>query len=161
MAGGAGFNWFRVVMAVILAETLPILLLVGVVLVYGIIRQPQSLTPEEFAPRAGNWVGPIGGFVATLFFAWWAARRAPGSRVAYGVAVGIGTALLDLGLGYLLSGRDAFQPLLFVSNGGRLLAGLFGGWLATVRSSADVNTRSPLNGSNPSRKMSPPPDARL
>jgi hypothetical protein len=77
MTGRARFRWGRVIGAIILAEALPILLLVAVVFVYGFLRKEGSPSPAEFAPRAGNWVGPIGGFVATLLFAWWAARRAP------------------------------------------------------------------------------------
>jgi len=134
MAGSAGFNRIRIVAAVILAEMLPILLLVAIVVVYSVVRRTESLSPEEFAPRAGMWVGPIGGFLATLLFAWWAARRAPAPRVVYGTAVGVGTALLDLGLGLLLGGAGAIHPVLFLSNGGRILAGLLGGWLATRRS---------------------------
>ena len=133
-AGGSGFRWFRVMMAAFLAELLPILLLVAIVFVYGAIRQQESLTPEEFAPRAGNWVGPIGGFLATLLFAWWAGRHAPSKKISHGAAVGVGTALLDFGLGMLLGGRDAIQPLFFISNAGRVLAGVLGGELAAHRS---------------------------
>jgi hypothetical protein len=137
MPGSAAFNWIRVVVAVILAELLPILLLVAIVFVYGAIRQSGSLTPQEFAPRAGMWVGPIGGFLATLLFAWRTARRAPEQKIVHGTAVGVGTALLDLGLGILLGGAGAIQPVFFLSNGGRILAGVLGGWLATRRSGDD------------------------
>jgi hypothetical protein len=142
MAGGVGFNGIRVVVAVILAELLPILLLVAIVAVYGVIRQTGSLSPEAFAPRAGMWVGPIGGFLATLLFAWWAARRAPEQKFMHGTAVGVGTALLDLGLGILLGGGGAIHPPLFVSNGGRILAGVLGGWLATRHSGDDSSLSS-------------------
>jgi hypothetical protein len=120
----------RVVVAVILAETLPILLLVAVVFVYSFIRQSDSLTPQEFAPRAGMWVGPIGGFLAVFLFAWWVALRVPSQKVVYAAAVGVGTALLDLGLGIVLGGGDAIHPILYVSNAGRILAGILGGLLA-------------------------------
>ncbi len=133
IAGGARFDRIRVVVAVILAEMLPISLLVAIVVVYSFIRQKESLSPQDFAPLAGNWVGPIGGFLATLFFAWWAARRALEQRFLLGIAVGVATALLDLGLGLLLGGAEAIRPLFFVSNGGRILAGILGGWLATRR----------------------------
>jgi hypothetical protein len=137
MAGVAKFNRIRVAVAVILAEMLPILLLVAIVVVYSVIRQPESMSPEKFAPRAGMWVGPIGGFLATLFFAWWAARPASEQWVRYGTTVGVGTAILDLGLGILLGGVGAIQPIFFLSNGGRILAGALGGWLSTRRSGAD------------------------
>jgi hypothetical protein len=130
-AGGPRFSRMRVVVAVVLAEALPILLLVAIVVIYGIVRQKDSLSPEEFAPLAGNWVGPIGGFFATLLFAWWAARRAQKHRVVHGTVVGAGTAVLDFGLGMLLAGAGAVQPLFFISNAGRILAGVLGGWLAT------------------------------
>ena len=74
------------------------LALFAVVLVYSFTRNADSPTPEAFAPMAGNWVGPIGGFLATLFFARWAARRASNLPVAHGVAIGVGTALLDFTL---------------------------------------------------------------
>jgi hypothetical protein len=140
MAGSAGFDRIRIVVAVILAELLPILALVAIVFVYGAVRQPESLSPAEFAPRAGNWVGPIGGFLATLLFAWWAARRVQTQRLGHGIAVGVGTALLDLGLGLLLGGVGANPPLFFLSNGGRIVAGALGGWMATRWSAA-----SPMN----------------
>jgi hypothetical protein len=134
MAGGVRFNWVRVVVAIFLAEALPILLLVAIVFVYSVIRQPESASPEDFAPRAGLWVGPIGGFLSTFLFAWWAAQRAAEQKFAHGAAVGMGTALLDLSLGFLLSGGDALQPIFFLSNSGRILAGVLGGWLAMQRS---------------------------
>src|ERR1700722_6635868 len=124
MASGPRFNWIRVIVAIFLAEALPILLLVAVVFAYSAIRQPESASPEEFAPRAGLWVGPIGGFLATLLFAWWAARCAVAQKFTHGAAVGMGTALLDLGLGVLLGGTDALQPIFFISNAGRILAGV-------------------------------------
>ena len=138
MARRAGFRWIRVVVAVILAETLPILLLVAIVVIYSGIRQTGSLTPDAFAPLAGNWVGPIGGFLATFLFASWAARRAPVRKFAHGVTVGMGTALLDLCLSILLGGGGAIPRLLLFSNGGRILAGGLGGWLEARRSNKTV-----------------------
>ena len=57
--------------------------------------------------------------------------------VRYGTAVGVGTALLDVGLGILLGGMGAIQLVFFLSNGGRIVAGVLAGWLATRRSSDD------------------------
>lgn len=66
MPDGKSLNWFRIIAAALAAEVLPILALVAVVCVYAMVRKPGSMTPEEFAPAAGNWVGPIGGFIATF-----------------------------------------------------------------------------------------------
>lgn len=126
-------KWTRITLAVVAAEALPVLLLVLVVVVYGLARREGSRPPEEFAPAAGNWVGPIGGFVATLLMARWAARGATGRPLAHGAAVGVGTALLDVALALLLGGGGAIQPLILLSNAGRILAGVLGGWLAGRR----------------------------
>lgn len=122
-------SWGRIVLAVVAAEVLPILALVAVVMVYGLARAANSPTPEEFAPIAGNWVGPIGGFLATILLAHWGARRAPSRPLAHGLAIGVGTALLDFALGISLGGGGAIGPLFLVSNGGRVATGLLGGWL--------------------------------
>jgi hypothetical protein len=72
MTGRTRFKWPRIVLAVIAAEALPVLLLVLIVFAYSFTRRPGSRSPEEFAPIAGTWVGPIGGFLATLLCARWA-----------------------------------------------------------------------------------------
>jgi hypothetical protein len=130
MTDGTRLRWGRIAVAVIAAEALPILLLVVVVFVYGFARGADSRTPEEFAPIAGKWIGPIGGFLATLLSARWAARRAGQRHLAHGAAVGVGTALLDGVLAIVLGGGGAIEPLLLLSNAGRIIAGLLGGRLA-------------------------------
>jgi hypothetical protein len=130
MAGSARIRWGRILLAIIAAEAVPILLLVLVVVVYSAIRPAGSQSPEAFAPQAGMWVGPIGGFLATLLFSWWAARRAQPRQLVHGAAVGLGTAVLDFSLGVLLGGGGAIEPVFFFSNVGRIIAGLLGGWLA-------------------------------
>jgi hypothetical protein len=123
-------------MAIVVAELLPILLLVAVVTVYASLSdqaQPDSMKPEEFAPLAGNWVGPIGGFVATMCLSWWAAKGAPERFMSHGLAVGMGTAMLDFGLAVLIGG--AVTPLLVFSNCGRILSGFLGGLVASRKQS--------------------------
>jgi hypothetical protein len=127
------FRWIRILIAIIIAEALPILMLVAIVAVYGTVTdqsKPDSITPEEFAPIAGNWVGPIGGFVATMLLSWWAARVTPARALSHGLAVGVGTALLDLSLG-LSMGGGSMLALLILSNCGRIVAGSLGGFVAS------------------------------
>lgn len=133
MTARVRFNWLRIAGAVLAAEALPIAALVGIVFVYGLIRPAGSASPEQFAPTAGRWVGPIGGFLATFWFALRLAARSPNRPMAHGVAVGVGTALLDLLLSQVLGGSGPIEPLLFLSNGGRLCAGVLGGWLDARR----------------------------
>lgn len=130
MPGGMRFNGGRVAAAVIAAEAVPVLALVVVVLVYGLVKPPGALPPGRFALAAGMWVGPIGGFLATLLFARWAARGSLQRPMIHGGAVGLGTALLDLGIAILAGGGGPVDPVLLFSNGGRLAAGVLGGWLA-------------------------------
>lgn len=132
----ARLNWGRVVLSVAIAEVLPIVALVAIVIVYGMIRSTDSPKPEEFAPLAGRWVGPIGGFLATLILARWCASRASGRRMVHGLAVGVGTALLDVILGFALGGSGAVGMIFVVSNSGRVLAGLCGAYLASKDTSS-------------------------
>src|SRR5262245_51965745 len=131
------FNWLRIILAILAAEIVPIVLLVLIVVVYGLVRSPDSPSPEDFAPRAGNWVGPIGGFFATLFFSWLTARRSPQSPMVHGAAVGIGTAALDFILGFLMGGHGTIQLVFFLSNAGRIIAGILGGLLASGRNNSE------------------------
>ena len=130
MSENRRIHWVRIGLAIIVAETVPILFLILVVVVYGFTRGPDAISPEEFAPQAGNWVGPIGGFLATLLCARWVARRAAAWKLAHGAAIGVGTALIDVSIACSIEGAAAVGPLFVASNCGRLAAGLLGGWLA-------------------------------
>lgn len=122
-------HWLRISLAIMAAEAVPIVLLILIVVCYSATPQAATRSPEEFAPVAGNYVGPIGGFFSVLFFAWWAARPASSRQIAHGAAVGIGTALVDFTIGMMASAGGAVPILLYFSNGGRILAGVLGGWL--------------------------------
>ncbi len=131
------FRWRRVFVAILVAELLPILLLVAIVMVYAVVSDqahPDSMTPDEFAPLAGNWVGPIGGFIATMCLSAWAARVVPKRAMSHGFAVGAGTAVLDFSLAVLLGGGE-ISALLAFSNCGRILAGFLGGFVASKQRS--------------------------
>lgn len=133
MGNQVRFLWTRVIVAIFGAELLPVLLLIGVVVVFASMidqTQPGTMRPEEFAPLAGNWVGPIGGFVATFLMSYWTARAMPERAMRHGLAVGAGTAMLDLGLGVAMGG-DALPLLFLLSNCGRVLAGALGGAVAS------------------------------
>jgi uncharacterized protein YndB with AHSA1/START domain len=110
---------------------LPILVLVAVLCVYGMTRQPDSRTPTEFAPIAGAWVGPIVGFLATMAFAFWSAKRAGGRSLRVGATVGVLSALFDYIVGIFLLGAPV-RTLDLLCYGFRIVAGLGGGWLGAT-----------------------------
>jgi hypothetical protein len=121
-------------LAILAAEILPIMALIFVVIIYGLIRQPDSPTPEAFAPQAGNWIGPIGGFLSVLCFSALVALTSSNRPFAHGLSVGLGTAALDFCLGLSMGGgRRPELLVLIASNAGRIIAGVLGGWLGSKR----------------------------
>jgi hypothetical protein len=132
MNTGRHLRWVRIVVAAVGAVVAPILALIALLVVYGITRRSDSPTPEAFAPMAGEWVGPIGGFLATIALSYWAARR-PGDRpIAHGFVVGVLSAVLDYVVGALIL-RAPFQAVYLLYYAGRVIAGLVGGWAAMTR----------------------------
>jgi carbon monoxide dehydrogenase subunit G len=130
MSTSRRLEWVRVVLAGVGAAVVPILVLVGVLFVYGLTRQADSPSPAVFAPIAGAWVGPIGGFLATLAFAFWAASRSGESPLLRGLVVGVLAVVFDHIIGVLLGAT--FQPLWLLFYGGRVIAGLIGGWFGST-----------------------------
>ena len=117
-------NWRRVVAAVLLGEIVPILVLVAVIAVWG---PADSGEVELFAARAGAWVGPIAGALTVFVVARWAGANS--SRPLFqGTWIGVAVALTDSAI--LFSTGAPFAWLFVVSNGGKVVAGMAGGWAA-------------------------------
>ena len=83
-------RWPRIVLGSLLAEFLPIVALVAVVVAFG---PHQTEGDRIFAEQTGRWLGPIAGFVATLSIGYWVARGAPSRHLRHGLAVGVGSAV--------------------------------------------------------------------
>ena len=118
-------HWGRVALGVIAAEAVPIVLLVIIVAVFGPREQTSA---QQFATRLGQWVGPIGGDIMSFIAALWVARKSNQRRILHGTLVGVGSAVLDVGL-IAISGAG-FEWLFVVSNAGRVAAGWLGGLTA-------------------------------
>lgn len=119
------WKWGRIAVAAVIAEVVPILLLVGLVAMIG---PGEAAAAEQYAARLGRWVGPIGGGVAVFLGAVWVGRGLLAGQVGHGVAVGVATAAIDGAL--LAASGTGFAWLFVASQGGRVAAGALGGWVA-------------------------------
>ncbi len=129
-------RWLRLLGAAIVAEIIPIGLLVVLVAIFG----PTDATEaQEYATSLGAWVGPLGGALATFVLALWVARPLVAGHVLHGVLLGVFVALLDAGL--LVAGSTGFQWLFVFSGVGRILAGALGGYVAFRRSLTGDSSR--------------------
>lgn len=115
-----GMNWKRLLAAFVVAELVPIAVLVAIIA----IARPAHEDPTAFANRVGSWVGPIGGALMAFVMARWLVRPLTAGRVRHGLALGILLAVLDAVL--LVAGGQAFRWLFVLSNTGKIVAALCG-----------------------------------
>ncbi len=119
-------QWLRVLGAAVLAEAIPIVLLVAVVAAFG---PPTADGAKHFAERVGLWLGPLAGIVCTFGAAFWLSHsRGAHAPLRTGVTLGLFVACLDVAL--LIAGGTAFAWVFVASNVGRVLAGTAGGIVA-------------------------------
>ncbi|MBK8006480.1 MAG: hypothetical protein IPK12_22020 [Gemmatimonadetes bacterium] len=119
-------RWGRLLAGAVVAELVPLLLLVALVALFGPSDEAQA---QAYAARLGRWVGPIAGAVMCFVLVSWVARSDRPLALWYGVILGALTAAIDLGL--LAASGVAFEWLFAVSNAGRVLAGALGGAVVT------------------------------
>ena len=117
-------SWLRLLGAAVLAEAIPIVLLVAVVAVFG----PSTAdAAAAFATRVGAVLGPIAGMVCTFVAAIWLSRSIAVSPLRRGALFGVLVARIDIAL--LLASEATFAWVFVASNVGRVLAGSAGGWV--------------------------------
>jgi hypothetical protein len=124
-----GIRIGRIALASIAGELTPILVLVVVVLIYE-TRGVDPQTRQAFAERAGMWIGPIAGGIASFAWSFWAARSTD-RPLLHGALVGVAIAVLDAAL--IFASGAKFTPLFAVSWTGKILAGVAAGLLAARR----------------------------
>lgn len=117
-------RWGRATVAVMLGEVIPVLVLVVMVATLG---PDDPMEAGEFARRTGTWVGPVVGAFTVLLLTRWAGLGS-GRPVLQGFLIGLAVALIDLGI--LAASGEEFRWLFILSNGGKVAAGILGGWLA-------------------------------
>lgn len=102
-------RWGRVIIASLLSEVVPILVLFLIVAVYGAFLTPNEVPNEarlnDFARQAGNWIGPLVGSLATFIFSFWACHKLVSNFVLHGALIGLISTAIGVGLLLLLADR--------------------------------------------------------
>ena len=118
--------WLRLTVGALIAEMAPIVLLVALVAALG---PGTTEGDQELATRLGDWVGPLGGALATFLVARWVVRGLPQAHVFWGAMLGLLVALLDVTL--LVAAGSPFRWLFVASAAGRVIAGALGGHVSS------------------------------
>ncbi len=123
----------RVLMAALMAEFIPLIILVAVLTVWGVSAAPGQgqAVYEAFARQAGEYINPIVGPLAALAFGFWAARKPWHNHVLHGFLTGLLVAILDIIIMVLTSAEfDAIDIITLLA---KIAAGTIGGYLAKRR----------------------------
>ena len=121
-------RWIRLIAGAIAAEITAILILVLIVAIFGPRDQAQA---QAYAEKLGQWVGPLAGVVLSFLGAIWVSRGLASGRLLHGFLFGLIYALVDVAL--LVAMKPPFMWLFVVSDGGKFLAGIAGGFIAARR----------------------------
>jgi len=122
-------RWIRLVAGAIAAEGLAILILICLVAIFGPKDQVQA---QAYAEKLGAWVGPLAGVVLSFLGALWVSRGLTSGRLLHGFLFGLLYAMLDVAI--IVAMQAPFAWLFVASDGGKLLAGIAGGWVAAAKS---------------------------
>jgi hypothetical protein len=131
-------RWGRVIIASLLAEIVPILILFLVVAVYGLFLTPSELPNDvrlnNFARTAGGWIGPLGGSLVTFIVSLWACRKLRSGHILHGALIGLLSMMMGVGLLLILA--DRFSLIFVGSYLLRFLSAVGGGYVAQQKKSA-------------------------
>ena len=129
------FVWGRLIAAVVVGELVPILLLVGVVAIWG----PSDASEADlFARRLGAWIGPMAGALTIFAVSWWAGSKSA-RPVLQGALIGLILAVLDVTI--LVAAGESFAWVFVLSNAAKVASGALGGWISD--SLGNVRRHSP------------------
>ena len=115
----------RLILLAIAIEGAAILVLVLAVALFG-PRDPVAA--EAYAQQLGNWIGPGAGLLFCLAGGWYAGRSLHRGQILNGLLLAALVAVLDVTI--LIASGTPFRMLFVISNGGRLVGGAAGGWVA-------------------------------
>ena len=126
-------RWWRIIQAVVWAELIPLALLFAIVYYYTAFLNPGLNEAEinQYAGMVGNWVGPIGGSVLALVFAYWVGTKLSSRFVIHGALIGALLALIDASILAFLA--EPFSWLYIASNLLKVVMGTLGGFIALIQ----------------------------
>lgn len=133
----SSIRWFRILLAALAGEFVPFLLLILYVLVYSVTFAEPDLPEEhyqQFAARAGDFFGPVGGTICTYLAALWAVRPLNDRFLLHAALVGLLVALIGVSL--LLAAAAPFRWIFVGSYTCKFLAAVAAGHLAHRRRDA-------------------------
>ncbi len=125
-------RWGRIIQAAIWAELIPLATLFAIVYYYTTFLNPGLSEAEinQYAAMAGSWIGPIGGGLMALVFAFWIGSKLSARFIIHGALIGALLALIDATiLGYM---NEPFTWLYVSSNLIKILMGTLGGFIAQL-----------------------------
>ena len=122
----------RIGTAALFAELIPLAVLVATITGYGFLAPDQDKAAyEQFAEKAGSYVGPIAGTVATFGMAYWAARKPENARLLHGLLTGALVVLLDFAI--FATPKADFDVMDILILLAKFAAGALAGFLAQRR----------------------------
>ena len=139
-------RWGSVIAAAVLSEFVAISILMAFTLVYFFLfAHDRTLSEfEQLGARAGYYVAPIAGGLATFFSALWATRRLTAHFVLNGTLVGVVVVILTAG--FLFGARPEDRLMYLISFVLRIAAGYLGGLTAQARFHRSVTPSSSAVG---------------
>ena len=125
-------HWWRFFQAAIWAELIPLATLFAIVYYYTAFLNPGLTEAEinQYAAMVGSWVGPIGGGLMALVFAYWAGSKLSSRFIIHGALIGALLALIDASILAFLA--EPFSWLYVASNLLKIVMGTLGGFIAQV-----------------------------
>ena len=125
----------RIILLAIAVEVLAIVILVGLIAIFGPNNQRDAIT---YAAHLGQFVGPIASTILCFLASWWLTRRVPQRELLCGFLLGLACVSIDLAALYPLGG--SFNWVIVASNVCRLLAGTLGGYVSRQQAAVEAGS---------------------
>ena len=130
-------RWLRAFSYGLLAEIATVIVIILTVTIYRWGAAPTGPEYTAFAERAGAIVGPVGGALFTVLFAWLLMRRLSGRFISHGIVVAIGA--IALSIAGSLAGHGGIPAGYVLASVLKLVAGSLAGYLWERRLTSEIS----------------------